>query len=227
MDDAAFIVTIEHSANAAVLTEPAIEVAFPLSQSDHDFISAMKEMVLTLNGVGLAAPQVRVNKKIIVYSISDDAIALRKDANETVPITVLINPRYEPAKDAEIIYDWEACFSVANKTGKVPRYNKITYTARTPEGELINATATGFTARVLQHEIDHIQGILIIDRLTPDCVQGHPHDMMALRFKDLTSEQKHIAREIFLKRQQTVPAEDTSQHKMIADALEALNEKTD
>jgi len=198
------LIIIEHAAHPEQLTQPAESVTFPLSVEDSELIAQMKKKVLQLNGVGLAAPQIGVSKQIIVYVISEDAKGIRQDANEVIPVTVLLNPSYVPTKDAEIVYDWEACFSVNNTTGKVPRYSKIHYTAKTLDGSTIEATVQGFTARVLQHEIDHIQGILITHRLTPDCVQGHPNDMMALRISELSATQRDILSKMIHQREENL-----------------------
>jgi peptide deformylase len=190
------VVTIEHSENSQVLIKPAAKVKFPLSPEDQNFIAAFKQKADQLQGVGLAAPQVGVSKQIIAISISEDAKAIRNNAFEVVPLTILINPQYTPAPDATLIADWEGCFSVRETYGKVPRYDKINYTAQNEQGETIQATAQGLTARVLQHEIDHIQGILITNRLTPDCVQGKPKEMMAQRLKEMTPAQQAIFEKI-------------------------------
>lgn len=184
------LVTIEQSPQPEVLQMEAASVALPLSKQDQAFIEALTEKFLSIKGVGLAAPQVGVSKKIIVYGINQDAVFIRKHA-QVVPTTVLINPHYSPADQAEIVYDWEGCFSVTSCTGKVPRYNHINYTAYLPDGTFIEEYAFGFTARVLQHEIDHVNGKLITDRLTPDCVQGSFEDMSKLRYAELSVEQLH------------------------------------
>lgn len=203
------IVTIEHGPHAEVLTQPAAKVTFPLSTENQILISHMKEMVLEIKGVGLAAPQIGVSKQIIVYTISEDAKCMRNNATDIIPVTVLINPQYTPMPDAKFAYDWEGCFSVNETTGKVPRYDKISYSAQDIDGQIINGTATGFTARVLQHEIDHIHGILIINRLTPDCIQGHPNDMMFLRYQELNKEQKTLMKKMILQREKSINPNDT------------------
>ncbi len=217
------IVTIEHSENAEVLTHKAQLVSFPLSLEDQILIGQMKEKLMKIKGVGLAAPQVGVNKQILVYAISEEAKALRNHADEVVPPTVLINPSYSPLKNTELTYDWEACFSVVEKTGKVPRYHHITLRAQTPDGEQIDKEVSGFTARVLQHEIDHLQGILIIDRLTTDCVQGHPKDMMALRFKDFNPKQLEIMKKMIEEREKNVDPHDEGQAQAISYFRNFLN----
>ncbi len=179
------LVTIEHSVNAKdMLKVPCKAVAFPLSPDMLELIEAMKKKVVEIDGVGLAANQVGHHVKILVYLVPEEAISYRVDAIEEVPLTVLINPSYTPIEADGIFADWEGCFSVAEKVGKVKRYKSIYYEGQTPDGKWIKTKAHGFLARVIQHEIDHVNGILIIDRLTPDCVQGSPKEMAAIRQKD-------------------------------------------
>lgn len=183
------IVTLD--TKPSILTQPALEVQFPLSEEDKNLIEQMKNTLLALKGVGLAAPQVGIGKKIIIYEISQDAAALRNNA-EVVPLTILINASYKAAQDTKRSYDWEGCFSVTDLYGKPARFDKITYKAQTLEGEWIDGQAEGFTARVLQHEIDHTDGISIKNRLSVNDVQGLPKDMMEVRIKDFTPYQKSI-----------------------------------
>ncbi|MGE3319455.1 MAG: peptide deformylase [Candidatus Berkiella sp.] len=216
------VVTVEHSLHPEVLLQGTVEVAFPLASETKHFIEDLKSLFLNLNGVGLAAPQVGSSQNIFVYRITDEQNSLRKDASRVVPITVLINAYYEPTSDANIVYDWEACFSVLNHTGKVPRYSKIRYHAYTPEGKPIDAIAEGFEARVLQHEIDHLQGILITHRLDKDCMQGKPDDMLALRYQEFTPQQKQIAKKLLIDRQKNTPATDIISLDYINRALRIL-----
>lgn len=216
------IVTIEHSPHFEVLQQTASIVQFPLSTEDKQIIEDMKAMVLKLNALGIAAPQIGVAKQIIVYGISLEAKDIRSDAHEVVPLTVLLNPSYEPTFDAKTVYDWEGCLSVAEKSGKVPRYDKITYSAKTPDGQLIKENAQGFTARVLQHEIDHIQGILITDRLTPDCIQGHPKDMLSLRFNELNTKQKELMKKMISQIENDFESVDPARAKMFGEAKKLI-----
>jgi len=85
-----------------------------------------------------------------------------------------------------------SCYSVSSKAGKVPRYNQIKVSYYDEAGVLHEQTENGFYARVLQHEIDHLNGFLIVDRLTPDCVQGTIEEMMVLRRAELPEEKKVI-----------------------------------
>lgn len=115
--------------------------------------------------MGLAAPQIGIGKQFIFVNIPDDPNLKkwRPDFTDTMERTVLINPRYEPKGDEkEVAY--EACFSVEKVTGQVPRYISIRYFAYSPEGQEIQGEASGFLARVLQHEIDHVHGTCFVDR---------------------------------------------------------------
>ncbi len=159
------LVTVEHSEHKALLRQKTAQIPFPLSPEIQQLIRAMKEKVMALGGVGLAAPQVGHALNLCVYVISEKAKLRRADAAETIPLTVLINASYEPLFGAteKKCDDWESCFSVTSTSKKVARYRRIKYTAQDELGNTIKGIAKGFTARVLQHEIDHLNGVLIID----------------------------------------------------------------
>jgi peptide deformylase len=190
------LVTIEHSGNKNVLRQKAELVTFPLSTEIKQLIADMKQKVIELDGVGLAAPQVGYPLNLFVYVISEDAKALRKDAYETIPVTALLNAKYEPIgrPTEQKIEDWEGCFSVASTSGKVPRYRRIKYSAQDESGNPVSGIAKGFTARVLQHEIDHLFGTLIIDRLEKQHIHGPIDDMRELRLKELSAKQRDLIR---------------------------------
>ncbi|MCC5016289.1 peptide deformylase [Legionella sp. 31fI33] len=183
------IVTVEEVAHNQVLRKPAKPVSFPLSASDLQLIAAMKGKLYDLGGVGLAAPQVNRAKQIIAIYIPEEAALLRNNVSP-YPMHIMINPSYQGVEEKGFIHDFEGCYSVSSKAGKVPRYSQITLHYQDENGQAHSSTESGFYARVLQHEIDHLNGTLIIDRLTPDCVQGSVQEMMALRRKELSDEQK-------------------------------------
>lgn len=184
------IVTIENQEHRQVLKTPAEKVSLPLSMENKVLIDAMKNKLNDLGGVGLAAPQVNHALQIIAIYIPEEASLLREHVKPYL-MHILINPSYEPLKDTLIAYDFEACYSVSGKAGKVPRYDQIQLSYYDESGEFHQQIEQGFYARVLQHEIDHINGVLIIDRLTPDCIQGTMEEMMALRRAEL-SEGKRV-----------------------------------
>lgn len=173
----------------------AVDVQFPLSEEDRALIAAMKELCFSLDGVGIAAPQLNISKKIAVIYIPESAALLRDNAKE-YPMHVIINARYEPIEHEGKYEDFEGCYSVKNVYGKVPRYNAIKVTYQNEEGQKISEIVTGFYARVLQHEIDHFNGLLITDRLTPDCIQGPVAEMLELRRQSLPEEKRILFDEL-------------------------------
>jgi peptide deformylase len=179
------LVTIEQSSNKDILKKPAETVIFPLNAEILDLIDALQEKLIEVNAAGLAASQVGYPVRVIVYHVPPEALIIRQDAKEVVPLTVLLNPSYVPIKEEGKFLDWEGCFSVSERMGKVPRYKCIHYEGITPEGKKVSAKAWGFLSRLLQHEIDHTNGTLITEVLTPDCLQGHPNEMMPLRKKEM------------------------------------------
>lgn len=124
------------------------------------------QMLATLqnhhNGVGLAAPQVGISLRIILFQLPQEGSADIDNVNN--PYTVAINPSFEPL-DETIESDWEGCLSLPGMMGKVPRYKHIYYTYQTLENEMITRKASDFHARVIQHEIDHLNGISYIERM--------------------------------------------------------------
>jgi peptide deformylase len=185
------IITIEDfiDKEKSVLKSKTQRLTFPLSEEDKNIIILMKEILFALDGVGLAAPQIDINKNIAVIYIPETASLLRNNA-KIYPMHTIINAEYEPVKDQGKYSDFEACYSVKTICGQVPRYNIIKVKYQNEEGLEISKIETGFYARVLQHEIDHLNGVLITDVLTPDCLQGTFEEMAKLRRESLTEEKK-------------------------------------
>ena len=122
----------------------------------------MKETMAAKNGAGLAAPQIGVGQRVVIFGV--EANPRYPDA-EPVPFTVLVNPKLVMLT-REIEEDWEGCLSVPGMRGVVPRYRKLRYTGFDEEGNPIDRVAEGFHARVVQHECDHLDGILYPQRMT-------------------------------------------------------------
>jgi len=121
----------------------------------------MVETMREYNGVGLAAVQVHEPLQLAVLEVADNP---RYPEKPTVPLSVLINPRIEPlAEDTE--GDWEGCLSVPDMRGNVPRYAKIRVRALDHDGARLDFVASGFHARVIQHEFDHLNGKVYLDRM--------------------------------------------------------------
>ncbi|MBA2655941.1 MAG: peptide deformylase [Tatlockia sp.] len=195
------IVTIEQPEFHQVLKTPAKKSIFPLSKEIRELIDLMKVKLNELGGVGLAAPQINVSQQIIAIYIPDEAKLLRDNVKRSYPMHILINPSYEPVKNTEILHDFEACYSVSSKAGKVPRFNEIRLSYYDETGHYHEQLERGFYARVLQHEIDHLKGVLIMDRLTPDCIQGTLQDMMALRRAELPEDKRALFDSLMAKKQ--------------------------
>lgn len=118
------------------------------------FIEDMKETMVHAGGVGLAAPQVFVPLRIVIFFVPET-----RNNGVAVPLTVMINPVITPLAES-MDEEWEACLSVPGLTGVVPRWTKIKYSFQAVDGSLRERTAEGFHARVVQHECDHLDGVL-------------------------------------------------------------------
>jgi len=146
-----------------VLRRPADDVADPTAPEIRTLIQDMMETMEDADGAGLAAPQVHVPLRVVIFHVPVERAEAEGEA-AAVPLTVLINPVIEPL-GPETELGWEACLSVPGLMGAVPRWTRILYTGTTPEGERIERTAAGFHARVVQHECDHLDGILYPQRM--------------------------------------------------------------
>lgn len=119
-------------------------------------IQDMHDTMEAEDGAGLAAPQIGVGLQVVIFGVEKN---MRYPDAEDVPYTVLINPVIKPlTKETE--EDWEGCLSVPGMRGMVPRFSKIGYQGYDQYGNSINRNVDGFHARVVQHECDHLQGIL-------------------------------------------------------------------
>jgi peptide deformylase len=116
----------------------------------------MHDTMTALNGAGLAAPQIGLSQQVVIFGVGKNP---RYPQAEEVPYTVLINPTLEPVDDG-MEEGWEGCLSVPGMRGLVPRYQRLKYRGFDPFGEPIDRTVSGFHARVVQHEVDHLLGIL-------------------------------------------------------------------
>ncbi len=143
-----------------VLKRRADPVKNPKAPEIRQLIADMLETLADANGAGLAAPQVHVPLRVVIFHVPE-ARAKEADgeAAEGQPLTILINPEIEPLSDARES-GLEACLSVPGLAGLVPRYSHIRYRGVDHEGRPIEREAKGFHARVVQHECDHLDGIL-------------------------------------------------------------------
>ncbi len=138
------------------LLEPARPVADFASAELALLITDMHDTMRALNGAGLAAPQIGAGLQVVIFGI--DANPRYPDA-EAVPFTVLVNPVLTPLSDA-LEEAWEGCLSVPGMRGVVPRHVALRYQGFDAAGQPIDRSVGGFHARVVQHEVDHLHGIL-------------------------------------------------------------------
>lgn len=138
------------------LLEPARPVADFASLELTQLLVDMHDTMRALNGAGLAAPQIGVGLQVVIFGV--EANPRYPDA-ESVPFTVLINPVLTPLSDA-MEEGWEGCLSVPGMRGLVPRHTDLRYQGFDAAGQPIDRSVYGFHARVVQHEVDHLHGIL-------------------------------------------------------------------
>ena len=154
-----------------VLKRKADTVQDPTAPEITNLINDMIDTLNDVGGVGLAAPQVHVPLRVVIFHVPKARMEIedgREDGEAPavgVPLTFLINPVIEPQSDA-MEEGIEACLSVPGLAGAVPRYQQIRYRGVTPTGEAIDRIAKGFHARVVQHECDHLDGVLYPMRMT-------------------------------------------------------------
>ena len=141
-----------------VLRAPALpvdpsELSTPALQQ---LIDDMLETMTEYQGIGLAGPQVHESRRLFVAEVDD--------GDDPMPLTILVNPELTLLGDAPVD-DWEGCLSIPEVRGRVPRAPEIEVRALDRHGRRIHMTACGLAARVIQHETDHLDGILFLDRM--------------------------------------------------------------
>lgn len=153
----------------------AAPVADATAPEIHRLIADMIDTMADAPGVGLAAPQVHVPLRVVVFRVPPGRQA--DDENDVgIPLTALINPEIEPLSD-DIAVGVEGCLSLPDMIGRVPRHTRIRYRALAPDGGVIERTAEGFHARVVQHECDHLDGILYPMRMEDLSTLGYADEM--------------------------------------------------
>ncbi|MEA1676750.1 peptide deformylase [Nitrospirillum sp. BR 11163] len=157
-----------------VLRRPAAPVEEPIPAVVRQLAQDMIETMVDSSGVGLAAPQVHVGWRVIVFRVPAE-----RAGGENLDVQVLVNPVVEPLSE-ETQFGWEGCLSIPGLRGAVPRYNHIRYRGLALDGSVVEREARGFHARVVQHECDHLDGVLYLDRMND------------LRFLSFTEEMKYF-----------------------------------
>ena len=143
-------------------------VADPVTRFDtpglHALVEDLWETMHASGGIGIAAPQIAVAKRVVVFGLGGRDDRARCGEVARIDPTVLVNPIIEPLTDA-MDEGWEACLSVPGMRGMVPRCTRIRYTGFDAFGSRIEREAEGFHARVVQHECDHLDGVLYPARI--------------------------------------------------------------
>jgi peptide deformylase len=131
-----------------------------------DLVDTMRDAL----GVGIAAPQVGEGLQIFVY----EAVGEHREPEARIPLRVVVNPMLTPIS-GELVYDWEGCLSIPDLRGLVPRHPSVRVRALDREGQALDFVASGFEARIVQHEFDHLNGVVFLDRM---------RDLKALAYTD-------------------------------------------
>jgi peptide deformylase len=148
------------------LGHPALRTpAQPVAAGDlarpetQELIDDMIETMRAATGVGLAAPQVGVGLQLFVYEA-----ALSEERDPGIPLHAVINPMLTP-QSGEMVYDWEGCLSIPDLRGLVPRHPAVRVRGLDRNGRPLDYVATGFEARIVQHEFDHLHAVVFLDRM--------------------------------------------------------------
>lgn len=138
-------------------------------------IEDMFDTMLAADGAGLAAPQIGIALRVAIFGFEKNS---RYPDSEPVPKTILINPTVTPLSETQED-DWEGCLSVPGMRGMVSRYKNIRYTGYNTSGSAVDVEASGFHARVVQHECDHLDGIIYTQRLSDPQKFGFTEQLLA------------------------------------------------
>ena len=140
--------------------EPA-EIATPAFQK---LIDDMFETMREYSGIGLAAPQIHESVRLFVAGLRPSRLTGEMSDDDEMPFVAIINPEITPV-GPDVVEDWEGCLSIPDVRGRVPRAREIKVRAYDRKGERIELRAHDFPARVIQHETDHLDGVLFFDRM--------------------------------------------------------------
>jgi len=155
------------------------QVAAPVTefatQTLHELVQDMLDSMRANNGAGLAAIQIGVPLRVVVFELEQNP---RYPDAEPVPLTVLVNPAIEFLGDEREL-GWEGCLSVPGLRGLVPRFKRLRYRGHDELGQPIDRTVTDFHARVVQHECDHLDGILYPQRIEDMTTFGFQDELVA------------------------------------------------
>lgn len=147
-------------------------------------VQDMFDTMQAADGAGLAANQIGVLTRVVIFGFEDNP---RYPGRPEVPFTVLVNPEIE-ALDDDMESDWEGCLSVPGMRGWVPRHQRIRYRGFDPQGQPIERVVDGFHARVVQHECDHLDGILYPRRIEDMTKFGFEEELFPPQASDVEAD---------------------------------------
>ena len=153
-----------------ILLQKAKIVEDITSNKTKKIIQDMTETMLDAKGVGLSAPQIHINRQIIIFRVPEE------DDEKKIKITALINPEFTKITD-KTENEWEGCLSIPGMSGLVKRFSIIQYEGSDMRGNIIKRKAEGLHARIVQHEYDHLQGILYTSRLVDNSAFGYAEEI--------------------------------------------------
>ena len=145
------------------------------SASLESLIADLRDTMAERHGAGLAAPQIGVPWRVVIYGITHNP---RYPEAPPIPETVLINPRLSPIGEG-VQLGWEGCLSVPGLRGQVQRWQRLQLAWRSVDGQRLERAVEGFHARVVQHECDHLDGLLFVDRLSSSQAFGFDQELQA------------------------------------------------
>lgn len=154
------------------------ETAQPITEFGSETVQLALDLLHTcraVGGMGLAAPQIGISKRMIV--VSSEPNERYPDAPKMQPV-VMVNPLIVKRSNAELQDGWEGCLSIPGLRGSIPRPPWVKVTYHSPSGEFVEKKFAGFIARIIQHEIDHLDGKLFIDRVIAWCGNNSSHHLI-------------------------------------------------
>lgn len=174
-----------------VLRQKAVEVSDPKAPEIRLLVADMLDTIKDAGGVGLAAPQVHHSLRLVIFFVPQARAVDERyrdagldDDTEEVPLTVLINPEIEVIGN-ETAATYEGCLSVPHMTGRVHRPTRIRYRGLDLDGNSVEREAGGFHARVVQHECDHLDGVLYVQRIDDLSTFGYNDELMKGEAEDV------------------------------------------
>lgn len=173
---------------APVLRMQAEPISDPMAPEISTLAASMAATMTANQGVGLAAPQVGANQRLIVFYVPES----RAEDQMALPLQVLINPEFMPLAET-LVEGLEGCLSLPGLRGMVPRWQRIGYRGLGLDGKLVEREAEGFHARVVQHEIDHLDGVMYPDRMRD--FSTLVHECVIRRQLQQASEEQHAQKQ--------------------------------